>query len=68
MNRSPMGSHGPKNGSRYFNVRANNSQSYLNGLKAIKPGCSNSLSQGKRSNFKMPGMKMGINMKRMRGM
>lgn len=52
-----MHNYGPKN-NRYFNVRANNAQSYLNSLKGMKGRGQSTISSGRRMQFKIPGMKM----------
>ena len=59
---------GPKNTSRYYNIYANNAQSYLNSVKAMKTSGHSHMSTGRRMNFKVPGMKMGVHMNRNRGM
>lgn len=65
---SPMlpGNRGPKN-NRYFNIYSNNAQSYLNGLRAMKGNNNAHMSAGRRMQFKIPGMKMGVNMSRTKG-
>lgn len=57
MNHVPgMPGRGPTN-NRYFNIRANNAQSYLNGLRAMKHGGHGRMASGKRMQFRIPGMK-----------
>lgn len=55
------GNRGPKN-NRYFNIYANNAQSYLNGLRAMKS--QSQMSAGRRMQFKIPGLKMGTQVTR----
>jgi hypothetical protein len=66
MNNAPQlpGNRGPKN-NRYFNIYANNAQSYLNGLRAMKGSAH--INAGRRMQFKIPGMKMGTNMSNVKG-
>jgi hypothetical protein len=56
-NHVPGLTRGPKN-NRYFNIYSNNSQSYLNGLKAMKSSNRGMMSNSRRSQFKIPGMKV----------
>jgi len=59
-------SRGPMN-NRYFNTRANNAQSYLNQIKAMRMTGSSSMMAGRRAQFNIPGL-MARQAPRMSGM
>ena len=67
MNVHGMPGKGPKN-NRYFNIYSNNAQSYLNGLKGMKTGGGSKIASGKRTQFKIPGIKNQMRPMNMRGM
>lgn len=55
FNKGNTFSRGPVN-NRFFNTRANNAQSYLNKVKAMRMSGSSSMTAGRRMQFNIPGM------------